>query len=151
MKNSVFAAVVLAAAFGAVPAMAQTTSAGGTPPSGSQAAPGTATINPSNAPPSQRNPLLADNGDVQIGKLIGTDVYSKEDKQLGSVNEVLAGQNGQLQAVISTNNKKVLVPWNKLQFGNAKLNSHNKVLMPDETQAQLNKMPAFKAQKSGND
>ncbi len=137
---------------------AGTQTAATTPPDNAQAQPsaanrtdvGTATINPTGLPPSQRNPLLADNGDVRIGKLIGTNIYNKNDKKIGSVDDVLAGSDGHVQVVIDTNNKKVIVPWDKLQFGDAKLNSDNKVLMPDETQAELNKMPAFNYKDQNN-
>lgn len=145
------AAIALAAAgLSGAPALAQSTPA--TPPaqpapqtasSGNTNEIGTATIKPSGIPPSQRNPLLTDQGNVQISKLIGTDVYNKNDKKLGSVKEVLADANGKLQAVVSTSDKQVVVPWDKLQFGDAKLNSDNKVLMQDETEQSLNSMPTF--------
>jgi hypothetical protein len=139
MKIPTRVAIALVAAFGAMPAWAQT-------PPGNQPEIGTATINPTGIPPSQRNPLLADSGAVRIGKLIGTAIYNRNDKKIGSVDDVLAGQDGQLGVVISTNDKRVVVPWNKLVFGDAKLNSDNKVLMPDETQESLNKLPAFSYQ-----
>jgi hypothetical protein len=120
------------------------------PPSGKNVEIGTATINPKGIPPSQRNPLLADNGEVRISKLIGSTIYNQDDQKVGSVNEVLAGQNGQLQVVVSTNNKKTLVPWDRLVFGDAKLNSDNKVLMPNATQAQLDKMQAFNFQNTNS-
>ncbi len=120
------------------------------PPSGKNAEIGTATINPTGIPPSQRNPLLADNGDVRISKLIGSTIYNQNDQKVGSVNDVLAGQNGQLLVVVSTSNKKTIVPWDRLVFGDAKLNSDNKVLMPNATQAQLDKMQAFNYQNTNN-
>ncbi len=139
MQNSTLVAIVLAAAFGARPVLAQM-------PAGSRPEIGTATINPTGIPPSQRNPLLADSGAVRISKLIGTAIYNKDDKTIGNVDDVLAGQDGQLAVVIGTNDKRVAVPWNTLVFGDAKLNSDNKVLMPDETQEGLNKLPAFSYQ-----
>jgi hypothetical protein len=113
------------------------------PRSGKSAAIGTATINPTGIPPSQRNPLLADNGEVRVSKLIGTTIYNKDDQKVGSVDDVLAGQNGQLEVVVSTSDKMIVVPWDTVVFGDAKLNSDNKVLMPDATQNQLDKMQAF--------
>src|SRR5690348_14063288 len=44
--------------------------------------------------PSQRNPLLADNGDVRLDKLTGTTVYNDQDQRLGSVDGIVAGKNG---------------------------------------------------------
>ncbi len=108
----------------------------------------TATVIPEAGSPSQRNPLLADNGDVRMSKLIGTNVYNKADKKLGSVDDVLMGSSGEPDVIISTNNKLVQVPWNKLQFGNAKLNSNNKAIIPDETQQALNQQPNFQYQKN---
>ena len=139
MKPLTLVAAVLAAAFGAAPVLAQT-------PAGNRPEIGTATINPTGIPPSQRNPLLTDSGGVRIGKLIGTAIYNRNDKKIGNVDDVLAGQDGQLGVVISTNDKRVLVPWNTLVFGDAKLNSDNKVLMPDQTQEGLNRLPAFSYQ-----
>ena len=139
MKNRRFAATLLVTAFGAVPVLAQT-------PPRNQPEIGTATISPTGIPPSQRNPLLTDNGAVRIGKLLGTAIYNRDDKKIGNVDDVLAGQDGQLAVVISTNSKRVAVPWNTLVFGDAKLNSDNKVLMPDETQEGLNKLPEFSYQ-----
>ncbi|MGH7076809.1 MAG: PRC-barrel domain-containing protein [Acetobacteraceae bacterium] len=104
---------------------------------------GIATIKPTGIAPSKRNPLLTDNGDVRIGKLIGSDVYNKDDKKVGGVDGVVASRSGQLQIVIATNKKKVAVPWDKVQFGDAKLNSDNKVLMPGATEQSLNSMPTF--------
>ncbi|MGH7102752.1 MAG: hypothetical protein ACREFJ_10190 [Acetobacteraceae bacterium] len=78
---------------------------------------GIATVKPTGIAPSKRNPLLTDSGDVRIS--------------------------GQLQIVIATDKKKVVVPWDKVEFGDAKLDSDNKVLMPDATRQSLNSMPAF--------
>jgi hypothetical protein len=139
MKNSTVIALALVAAFGVMPVSAQT-------PPKNQPEIGTATISPTGIPPSQRNPLLTDNGAVRIGKLLGTAIYNRDDKKIGNVDDVLAGQDGQLAVVISTNSKRVAVPWNMLVFGDAKLNSDNKILMPDETQESLNKLPEFSYQ-----
>jgi PRC-barrel domain len=168
MKTQAFAAIVATIALGVASASAQNTTAKGNaqanpaptqpalthpqeaPPPGKNAEIGTATIKPTGLPPSQRNPLLADTGDVRISKLIGSTIYNKDDQKVGSVDDVLAGPNGQLNVVISTSNKKTLVPWDRLVFGDAKLNSDNKVLMPDATRNQLDKMQAFNYQNTNN-
>jgi hypothetical protein len=152
----------LAIALGAGPALAAPSDAPANPPAtppaaSSNAAPapaasanpppshqGTATVASPGSSPSQRNPLLADNGDVRMSKLIGTDVYSEQDKKLGSIDDVLMGSSGQPDVVISSSDKLVQVPWNKLKFGDAKLNSDNKVIMQDETQQSMKQMPQFK-------
>ncbi len=80
--------------------------------------------------------------DARAGKVIGTNVYNAQDQKLGSVDDVLIGSNG-VWAIISTNDHKVAVPFQKLQFGNANANSDDKLVLPDTDQAQLNNDPAF--------
>jgi len=103
----------------------------------------TATVKPEAGAPSQRNPLLADNGDVRMSKLIGTNVYNQPAQKLGSVDDVLMGSDGQPSVVISADGRLVQVPWTKLTFGNAKINSNNKAIMPEETQQAMKQMPEF--------
>jgi Flp pilus assembly protein CpaB len=129
-----FAALAMSAGLVALPVMAAP------PPSHS----GTATINQTTAgTPSQRNPLLADNGDVRMGKLIGTDVYNEHDQKLGSIDDVLMGASGQPDVVLKVKGNLVEVPWSKLQFGNAQQNGDNKVIMPGATQDALNSQQHF--------
>ncbi len=68
-------------------------------------------------------------------------VYNDKDTRLGSVDDVLVGADGQAQVILSANDRLVAVPWSKVQFGNAKLNSDNKVILPDETAQSLKQMP----------
>ena len=72
--------------------------------------------NASNQRPSQRNPLLADNGDVRASKFIGTTIHNDHDQNIGSVSDVLIGRNG-VWAIVSTNNKKVAVPFQNFVLG----------------------------------
>lgn len=166
MRNLMLRAMALALALGVAPVAAQAAGNGApsspspagqkqaanTPPPGSQTRSadkpviGTATINPTGIPPSQRNPLLTDKGAVRISKLLGTNIFNQNDQQIGSIQDILVGQDGKLDAVIGTNNKTVAVPWNWLVFGDAKLNSDNTVLIPKETQQGLNKLPTFSYQ-----
>jgi len=95
------------------------------------------------AAPSEKNPLLTDDGSVRIGKLIGTNVYNGQDQKLGSIDGVLINKAGEPKAVISHNDKLVEVPWSKLQFGNAQQNGDNKVLIPSMSKDQLSQMQAF--------
>lgn len=97
-----------------------------------------------NALPHQRNPVLADNNMPRAGKVIGSDVYNMQDKKVGSVDDILMGANGQPdQAVLSVKNKLVLVPFDRLVFGNAQANGDNRVILPDETRDALSAMPEF--------
>ncbi|MGH8162518.1 MAG: PRC-barrel domain-containing protein [Gammaproteobacteria bacterium] len=222
MRKSSLAAGVFAVALGAGPALAATTTTSTPPPPSTtnQPAPGTATANQANInaaankpppgtatineatskPPNHRNPILARNGDARIGKMIGTDVYNKDNQKLGSVDGVLVDQKGVAHVVIALNgsalnnknntnnnnannanfvstnhnvtaksvrannpnyvynhdnnnrnndaNKKVVVPWRSLQFGNANLSGNNKILMPDTTIAKLESLGAYSYNKT---
>ena len=112
-------------------------------PSGSPNLSATATVQPETGTPSQRNPLLADNGKVRVNKLVGTNVYNAKDEKLGDVDDVLVGADGQPDVILSADGKLVQVPWNQFQFGNAKLNAHNKVILPNATPQSLKQAPEF--------
>jgi hypothetical protein len=103
-----------------------------------------------NTAPSQVNPLLTDSGEVRMSKLVGTNVYNDKDKKLGSVDDVVMGKTGEPQVIIESDGTLHQVPWNKLQFGNAKQNSDNKVILPGEDQNALNSAPEYHYTASGN-
>ena len=92
--------------------------------------------------PSQRNADLADNGSARASKVIGTEVYNTDNQKLGSVNDILLGKGGMF-AVISTNQKKVAVPFGSLKFGDSSNEGNNKLVLPNETQAKLNTQLEF--------
>jgi len=94
--------------------------------------------------PSQRNPLLADNGDVRLDKLGGTTVYNEQDQKLGSIDGVVAGRNG-VWAIISTDdqNKTVAVPIKDFVFGNYQANGDDELVLPHYTTAKLDGLPVF--------
>lgn len=92
--------------------------------------------------PSQRNNLLADNGDVRASHMIGTSVFNDRNNNLGTIKDVLIGRNG-VWAVVATNNKKVAVPFQDFVFGNANANGNDKLVLPQVTQAELNRQPVF--------
>jgi PRC-barrel domain len=98
--------------------------------------------NASNQRPSQRNPLLADNGDVRASKFIGTTIHNDRDQNIGSVSDVLIGRNG-VWAIVSTNNKKVAVPFQNFVLGDSNARGDDKLVLPNATQAQLNTLPVF--------
>jgi hypothetical protein len=75
-------------------------------------------------------------------KVIGTTVYNEQNQKLGSVDEVLIGRNG-VFAVISTDKQKVAVPFQVFVFGDSSKDGHDKMVLPNATQAQLNSMPPF--------
>jgi ribosomal 30S subunit maturation factor RimM len=134
MKRSTLAIMALGASLAAAPVMAAN-------PTDQT---GTATVSTTTtAAPSQRNPLLSDNGDVRMSKLIGTNVYNTQDQKLGSIDDVLMTNAGQPDVILKVNGNLYQVPWSKLQFGNAKNNSDNKVIMPDTTQNAFANQPQF--------
>lgn len=96
--------------------------------------------NAANQRPSQRNPLLADNGDVRASKFIGTTIHNDRDQNIGSVDDILIGRNG-VWAIVSTNNKKVAVPFQNFVLGDSNAQGDNKLVLPNTTQAQLNTLP----------
>jgi ribosomal 30S subunit maturation factor RimM len=134
MKRSTLAIMALGATLAAAPVIAAT-------PADQT---GTSTVSTTTAAaPSQRNPLLSDNGDVRMSKLIGTNVYNTQDQKLGSIDDVLMTSTGQPDVIMKVNGNLYQVPWSKLQFGNAKQNSDNKVIMPDTTQNAFANQPQF--------
>lgn len=104
--------------------------------------------------PSQRNPLLADNGDVRLDKMAGSTVYNDQDQKLGSIDGIVAGRNG-VWAIVSTDdqNKTVAVPMKDFVFGNYQANGDDEVVLPQYTTAKLNNLPVFNydASKFAND
>jgi hypothetical protein len=103
-----------------------------------------ANANDANALPHQRNPVLADNGQPRAGKIIGSDVYNMQDKKVGSIDDILMGVGGQPdQVVLSVKSKLVLVPFDKLIFGNTQVTGDNRVIMPDQTRDALAQQPEF--------
>jgi hypothetical protein len=103
---------------------------------------GTASVQ-NTARPSERNPALADTGQVRASKIIGSNVYNDHDQKIGSIDDLVLGQNGQPDVVLKVNGKLHEVPWSKLQFGNTKQNSDNRVILPGMSQDAFNSQPEF--------
>lgn len=161
MRNvTKFSALTLAAALAAGPVLAQTANPTGVAPAahpapmmGSPAAGTTApaTHNESTARmPSDRNPALADSGDVRASKVIGSAVYNDRDEKIGSLDDLLIGRdNKPLTAVISVGGflggggKLVAVPYNSLKFGDSKAGSANRVVMPGASKESLKSMSDY--------
>lgn len=139
------ATLVLTASLAAIPAVAATT-----PNQTNDVQHTTVAGDNGDTRPSQVNPLLTDTGQVRMSKLIGTNVYNDKDKKLGSVNDVVMGKNGEPQVIIKADGNLHPVPWSKLQFGNAKQNSDNKVILPGETENALKSSPQFHYKNQNN-
>jgi len=137
-KNTIFAALAVSASLAALPAIAANT-----PNQTNDVQHTTVAGQNGDTSPSKINPLLTDNGEVRMSKLVGTNVYNDKDKKLGSVDDVVMGKTGEPQVIIKANGNLHPVPWNKLQFGNAKQNSDNKVILPGEDENALNSAPQY--------
>src|ERR1700679_3990008 len=141
-------ASLLAAAF-VFPAMAQTPA----PPSQnhSPAAMGApATHDTAGSPagsgyntPSARNSVMTDNGGMRTSKIVGASVYNDQNEKIGSVDDLVIGRDHSLHGGVSVwgflgmNAKLVAVPFDKLQFGNTKGSSDNRVVLPGTTKQEL--------------
>jgi len=148
-SGALFAAAI------ALPVMAQTPA----PPSqnhspAATAAPathdtaGSPTANGYNTP-SARNSVMTDNGGMRTSKIVGSSVYNDKDEKIGSIDDLIIGSDKTLHAVISVGgflgmgSKMVEVPFDKLQFGNTKGSSDNRVTMPGMTKEALTNMPDY--------
>jgi len=153
-------ASLLAAAF-VFPAMAQTSTS--TPPTHSGAAisapathdtAGSPTGNGYNTA-SQRNPVMTDDGGMRTSKIVGSSVYNDQNTKIGSIDDLVIGSDHSIHAVLSVGGflgmdaKLVEVPFNKLQFGNTKSSSANRVVLPGTTKQQLTSMPGYHFTKQG--
>lgn len=145
-------ASLLAASF-AFPVMAQTPSASNHPDAAMNApathdTAGNPTGNGYNTP-SQRNAVLTDQGSLRASKIIGSSVYNDKNEKVGSIDDLVIGNDKTLHAVIDVGGilgiggRMVEVPFNHLQFGNEKGSSDNRVVLPGATKDALNAMPEY--------
>jgi sporulation protein YlmC with PRC-barrel domain len=181
MQHGKIAAITLAAAMMAAPALAQTAShttpdapgtgngttgtttpgvmSRGTTGMNTTGAAGMGSAGPATmgsgasgaaATPSDRNPVLTDNGNVRASKVIGSSVYNDKDQKIGSVDDIILGRdNKPARVVLSVGGflgidaKLVAVPYDKLQFGDTNKNSDNRVIMPGATKDSLTNMQTY--------
>ncbi|MBN8898438.1 MAG: PRC-barrel domain-containing protein, partial [Rhodospirillales bacterium] len=82
---------------------------------------------------------MTDDGGMRSSKIVGSSVYNDKDEKVGSVDDLVIGSDKSLHAVISVGGvlgmgaKMVEVPFDKLQFGNTKGSSDNRIVMPGAT------------------
>jgi hypothetical protein len=159
------AAAALLAASIALPAMAQTsaaqTSAAQTSaPSSSNRSPpalnAPATHDTSGNPAgsgynsaSARTSVMTDSGGLRASNIVGSPVYNDHDEKIGSIDDLVIGNDKTLRAVVSVGgflgigSKMVAVPFDKLQFGNTKGSNDNRVVIPGVTKDSLEGMPDY--------
>jgi sporulation protein YlmC with PRC-barrel domain len=105
--------------------------------------------------PSARNPIMTDNGGMRTSKIVGSSVYNDQKQKIGSVDDLVIGSDHAIHAVLSVGGflgmdaKLVEVPFDKLQFGNTKSSSENRVVLPGTTKQQLTSMPDYHFVKRG--
>ncbi len=99
--------------------------------------------------PSARNPAMTDSAQLRASKIVGSTVYNDHDEKIGSIDDLVIGTDHSLHAVLSVGGflgmggKMVEVPFDKLQFGNTKGSSDNRVVLPGSTKQELTSMPEF--------
>ncbi len=150
------AASLLALTF-AVPAMAQNAAQNSTAATHAPATHDTAGSPTGNGynTPSQRNSVMTDSAGLRMSKVVGSSVYNDRDEKVGSVDDVVMSPDHSLNAVVSVGgflgvgSKMVEVPFNKLQFGNTKASSDNRVVMPGVNKDALTSMPDYHYQAPG--
>jgi sporulation protein YlmC with PRC-barrel domain len=144
--NLTSGALLLAAALVSVPAMAQTTAA----THSTTAAPATGRPGDTAATnPSDRNPVMTQMGEARASKVIGSSVYNDRDEKVGSIDDLLIGSDGKMNAVLSVGGflgmgtKYVEVPYAGLTFGNTQRDSDNRVVLKGATKESLKSQPAY--------
>ena len=99
--------------------------------------------------PSERNSALTDNGGLRASKIVGSSVYNDKDQKIGSIDDLVIGHDKTLPAVLDVGGvmgiggKMVEVPFDRLQFGNVKGSSDNRVVLPGASKDALNAMPDY--------
>ncbi len=145
-KITTVTAYTLAAMTLATGAYAQSNSATSAPASHNMSS----TSDANSGSPSDRNPVLTDNGDARASKVIGSAVYNDNNQKVGTIDDiVIPKQGGQVEAVLSVGgflgigSKYVEVPYDQLKFGNTKANSDNQVVLTGATKDSLMQMGSF--------
>jgi sporulation protein YlmC with PRC-barrel domain len=143
-------ALTLATTLAALPAMAQTSANHAT-----TMAPATHRIgDTANTTPADRNGVMTKDGDERASEVVGSSVYNDHDEKVGSVNDLLIGKDGKLNAVLSVGgflgmgNKYVEVPYSNLTFGNTQKDSANRVVLKGATKDSLRTQPEYNYYKS---
>jgi hypothetical protein len=143
-------ALTLATVLSTAPTMAQTGATHAT-----TAAPATGrTGDTADTTAHDRNPVMTQMGDVRASKVIGSSVYNDHDEKVGSIDDLLIGKSGKMNAVLSVGGflgmgtKYVEVPYSELIFGNTQKDSDNRVVLKGATKESLKTQAAYNYYKS---
>lgn len=151
MKNAIkLSALILTAAMATAPVMAQTSATHST-----TMAPATGVAgNTANTTPTDRNPVMTQQGAARASKVIGSSVYNDHDEKVGTVDDLLIAKDGKLDAVLSVGgflgmgSKYVEVPYTHLTYGNTQKDSDNRVVLKGATKETLKAQAAYTYYKS---
>jgi hypothetical protein len=138
-------AFVMVTALASAPAIAQTgaTHSTTTAPATGRTGDTTATN------PHDRNPVMTRDGMARSSKIVGSSVYNDQDQKVGSVDDLLIGKDGQINAVLSVGGflgmgtKYVEVPYSQLIFGNTQRDGDNRVVLKGATKESLKAQAAY--------
>jgi sporulation protein YlmC with PRC-barrel domain len=104
--------------------------------------------------PHDRNPVMTHDGMARSSKIVGSSVYNDQDEKVGSVDDLLIGKDGKINAVLSVGGflgmgtKYVEVPYSQLVFGNTQRDSDNRVVLKGATKESLKAQAAYNYEKS---
>jgi hypothetical protein len=110
--------------------------------------------NTANTTPHDRNPVMTQAGEARASKVIGSSVYNDHDEKVGSIDDLLIGTDGKMNAVLSVGGflgmgtKYVEVPYSSLTFGNTQRDSDNKVVLKGATKESLKTQASYTYYKS---
>ena len=96
------------------------------------------------------NPVLSPEGDVRASKAVGLVVYNDQDQKVGTIDDILLGEDNQPPRVVLSvggflgmGAKLVVVPFERLEFGEVRGASDKKVVMRGASKGVLKRLPAY--------
>ena len=98
---------------------------------------------------SARISTMTDSGGLRASRIVGSEVYNEHDEKVGSIDDLIIGNDKSLKVVLSVGgflgigSKMVVVPFDKLQFSEAKGNGGNRIILPGVNKGSLVEMPDY--------
>ena len=94
--------------------------------------------------------LQQTHGGYLSSKLVGSTVYNDQNQSIGSVDNMIVGQNGQITNVVISvggflgiNAKLINVPFSQLKFQTQGSDNGREIVLPNASKQSLMSMPAF--------
>jgi sporulation protein YlmC with PRC-barrel domain len=111
---------------------------------------------PAGVPTTGHDPQIADMSEgvtdltgMRASKILGAPVYNDHNEKVGSVDDVVIGNDKTLNVIVSVGgflglgSKMVEIPFDKLQFGYEKGSSDNRIVIAGVTKESLTAMPDY--------